>query len=122
MIAPSDHPQYRGIRRYRDHSDGRRHANIQVKASLKRVNFFPMPAVERVRAGPRDWYVLLRWLPKELRFEGFMLSGRQAREEVESITSRSNAELLPAPARNSFPPSMWGHRPRQKRNCGGDGG
>ncbi len=63
--------------------DGRKHANIQVKTSLKRVTFFPMPPSNRVRSGGRDWYVLLRWLPKEGRFEGFILSGHQARLEVQ---------------------------------------
>ena len=75
--------------------DGRRHANIQVKTSLKRVNFFPMPSAERVRTGPRDWYVLLRWLQKQERFEGFMLTGREARQEVKRHRER---QRLPRPA------------------------
>ncbi len=62
--------------------DGTRHANIQVKASEKRRLFFPMPESEKVRAGPHDYYVLLRWLAKEERYEGYMLSGRAARYEV----------------------------------------
>jgi len=33
---------------------GTKHANVQVKASSKRVPFFPMPPAEKVRAGPRD--------------------------------------------------------------------
>lgn len=86
--------------------DGRRHANIQVKASLKRVNFFPMPAVDRIRAGPRDWYVLLRWLPKELRFEGFMLSGRQAREEVKR-DHQSQRRRIASGTRNQFFPALY---------------
>lgn len=35
--------------------DGKKHANVQVKASLKRVTFFPMPPSARVRAGPDDY-------------------------------------------------------------------
>jgi|SRR5438034_1726725 len=62
--------------------DGRRHANIQVKASQKRASFFLMPPSASVRAGPHDYYVLLRWLRNESRYEGFMLSGRVARNEV----------------------------------------
>ena len=62
--------------------DGKRHANLQVKTSLKRVNFFPMPSVEKIRAGVHDWYVLLRWIEKDQRFEGYMLLGKQARAEV----------------------------------------
>ena len=61
---------------------GRNTRNIQVKASQKRVTFFPMPPSNKVNAGPYTWYVLLRWLPSEERFEGFMLSGIQARAEV----------------------------------------
>ena len=62
--------------------DGRRHANLQVKASGSRVNFFPMPEPARIRSGPNDWYVLLRWLKAEDRYEGFMLSGKAAKAGV----------------------------------------
>jgi hypothetical protein len=41
-----------------------------------------MPPSTKVRSGARDYYVLLRWLAKEERYEGFMLSGRAARNEV----------------------------------------
>ncbi len=63
-------------------ADGRDHANIQVKTSLNRVQFFPMPESRNVRAGRKDYYVLVRWLKREGRFEGFMLTGEQARREV----------------------------------------
>jgi len=63
-------------------TDGSRHANIQVKTSQKRASFFRMPPSAKVRTGPRDFYVLVRWLPKENRYEGFLLSGRAARNEV----------------------------------------
>ena len=62
--------------------DGKRHANLQVKASEKRRSFFLMPPSAKVRAGPHDYYVMLRWLANEDRYEGFMLSGRAARDEV----------------------------------------
>ena len=62
--------------------DGRKHANIQVKTSSKRTTFFPMPPSFKVRAGVRDYYVLLRWVENDGHFEGFLLSGRQARAEV----------------------------------------
>lgn len=62
--------------------DGRRHANIQVKASSKRALFFRMPPSTRVRAGPRDFYVLVRWLPRDRRYQAFMLTGAEARAEV----------------------------------------
>jgi hypothetical protein len=62
--------------------DGKRHANIQVKASSKRASFFLMPPSSKVRGGTHDYYVLLRWLASENHYEGFMLSGREARSEV----------------------------------------
>jgi hypothetical protein len=63
--------------------EGTRHANIQVKASSKRAPFFPMPPAEKVRIGRHDFYVLVRWLETEGRYEGFLLSGRQAKQAVE---------------------------------------
>ena len=62
--------------------DGRKHANIQVKSSSKRVLFFRMPPSARMRTGPRDFYVLARWLKNERRYECFMLTGREAKEAV----------------------------------------
>jgi hypothetical protein len=62
--------------------DGRRHANIQVKTSSKRALFFRMPPSARVKAGPRDFYVLARWIEKERRYECFMLTGREAKAAV----------------------------------------
>jgi hypothetical protein len=62
--------------------DGKRHANIQVKTSQKRVNFWPMPPSEKVCSKPNDYYVLVRWLPGEKRFEGFMLGGSEAKAQV----------------------------------------
>ena len=85
--------------------DGKRHANLQVKASLKRVGFFPMPPADKVRAGPHDWYVLLRWLPREGRFEGFILPGRQAREEVVREQKRQ-AKRIKAHGRGKFFPAL----------------
>lgn len=83
--------------------NGTEHANIQVKTSLKRVNFFPMPSPERIKTGPRDWYVLLRWVAANNAFEGFMLSSGEARAEVEkaeasqkkSMTSGRRTKLFP---------------------------
>ena len=62
--------------------DGRAHANIQVKTSSKRASFFRMPFSSRVKYGSRDYYVLVRWLEREQRYEGFMLTGREAKAEV----------------------------------------
>ena len=86
--------------------DGRKHANVQVKTSLKRVTFFPMPPSSRVRAGERDWYVLLRWLPAIGHFESFMLSGRQARLEVQR-GERFQARRIAAGTRKKIFPSIY---------------
>jgi hypothetical protein len=62
--------------------EGTRHANIQVKSSSKKASFFPMPPPKKIRAGPRDFYVLVRWLESEERFECFLLTGKVARAAV----------------------------------------
>jgi hypothetical protein len=62
--------------------DGAKHANIQVKSSSNMVAFFRMPSSDRIMAGPRDFYVLLRWDEKASRYDGFLLLGREARDEV----------------------------------------
>jgi hypothetical protein len=59
-------------------SDGSGHANIDVKTSQNRVGFWPMPSSEKVCHGPNDYYVLLRWIEKQKKFEGFMLTGAEA--------------------------------------------
>ena len=63
-------------------TEGTRHANIDVKTSQACVKFWPMPPSNRVCHGPNDYYVLLRWLKKENRFEGFMVTGAEAKQEV----------------------------------------
>lgn len=73
--------------------DGKKHANIQVKTSQKRVNFWPMPPSERVCAKPKDYYVLVRWLPREKKFEGFMLRGSEAKAEVRDAEERQRRRI-----------------------------
>ena len=63
--------------------EGTRHANIQVKASSKKAGFFPMPIPGKIRVGTADVYVLVRWLQEQRRYQGFLLSGHEAREAVE---------------------------------------
>lgn len=69
------------------------HANIQVKASSKGVAFFPMPAAERVRTGPRDFYVFVRWLEAEKRYQGFLLTGKQTKLAVEEACSSQRKRM-----------------------------
>lgn len=74
-------------------TDGRRHANIQVKTSQKKAPFFRMPPSHRVKVGPRDFYVLLRWRESEARYEGFLLAGREARAEVRRTEKRQRGRI-----------------------------
>ena len=65
-------------------SDGKHHKNLQVKASSKRVTFWLMPPRRKIRAGPNDYYVLVRRLEKEKppRFEAFLVSGKEAKKKL----------------------------------------
>lgn len=68
--------------------DGKKHANIQVKTSQNRVNFWPMPPAAKVCSKSNDYYVLVRYLSKEKRFEAFMLKGSEAKREVNADEQR----------------------------------
>ncbi|MEJ8840454.1 hypothetical protein [Ramlibacter sp. AN1133] len=83
--------------------DGTKHANIQVKASSKRVAFFPMPPAEKVRTGGRDVYVLVRWLESEARYQGFLLTGKQARAAVEDACDRQRVNIRNGTRTKEFP-------------------
>jgi hypothetical protein len=71
--------------------EGTPHANIQVKASSKRVSFFPMPPVAKVRDGPDDYYVLVRWLDDNGHYECFLLTGKEARRATRSGSAHQGA-------------------------------
>ncbi len=86
--------------------EGTWHANVQVKSSSKAVGGFPMPAADKVRTGKRDFYVLARWVEKpgqDGRYECFLLTGRQAKAEIErtnaikqrAIDARTRKVLIP---------------------------
>lgn len=61
---------------------GRKHANLQVKASKSRVTNFPVAEGKLIRVHRNSWFVLLRWIKAEGCFEGFMLSSEEARAEA----------------------------------------
>ena len=68
--------------------DGSKHANIQVKTNSGR-NFWLMPQPKKIRCGPRDFYVLLRRTEGEgASFDGFMLTGKDARRRVQQRMSQ----------------------------------
>ena len=72
-------------------SDGKRHANIQVKTTRNKANFFLMPSPSKIRTGPRDFYAYVRWLKAEKRFEAFLLTGLEAKLEVERSVGEQQA-------------------------------
>jgi hypothetical protein len=82
---------------------GTKHANIQVKASSKRATFFPMPPAEKVRAGKRDIYVFVRWLPDDERYECFLLTGSQARNAVEGEIESQRTRIKTGNRKVEFP-------------------
>ena len=61
---------------------GTKYATIQVKASSRKVNFFLMPTHVKVNVHRTAYYVFLRWLERESRYECFLLTGSQTKEEV----------------------------------------
>ena len=61
---------------------GTKHANLQVKTSFGTGDFWPMPPSTKVRKGPDDHYVFLRWLGDEGRYTAYMLPGREVRSCV----------------------------------------
>ena len=83
--------------------EGTKHANIQVKTSSKRVNFFPMPPAEKVRAGKHDVYVLLRWLTKQSTYEVFLLTGSQARDAVNESVKAQRESIQKGTRAKEFP-------------------
>lgn len=83
--------------------EGTRHANIQVKASSKRVAFFPMPPAEKVRTGRHDYYVFVRWLESGAAYQGFLLTGKQAREAVEDACKGQRVNIKKGTRMKEFP-------------------
>ena len=84
---------------------GTKHANIQVKASSKKVSFFPMPAPEKIRTNRNDFFVLVRWIEAEggSRYECFLLSGRVARAEVERELAGQRVSIAAGSRKVEFP-------------------
>lgn len=53
-------------------SDGSWHANLQVKSSKNRVNFWPVGAKYGDFSGRSNFFVFVRYVAKEARFEAFL--------------------------------------------------
>lgn len=73
--------------------DGKQHANIQVKTSLTKAKFWMMPPSKKVCTMPNDYYVLVRWIETEKRFEGFLLTGIEAEKEVAAEERRQEEQI-----------------------------
>lgn len=83
--------------------EGTRHANIQVKASSKRVGFFPMPPPEKIRTSPNDFFVLARWLDDQSKYQCYLLTGREARAEVVRAVAFQQARVDSGTRGSTFP-------------------
>jgi hypothetical protein len=97
--------------------DGKKHANIQVKTSLKEAKSWIMPPAKEVRTMPNDYYVLVRWVEREKRFEGFMVKGREAEREVAAEEKRQGEQIKIGRHGKTLYPSIpvWGTWARQEK-------
>jgi|SRR2546425_7931684 len=69
-------------------SDGSWHAKLQVKSSKNKVNFWPVGSKYRDFSGPNNFFVFVRFVEREARFEAFLV---QAEEAIKRI-DRTEAE------------------------------
>jgi hypothetical protein len=77
--------------------DGSGQASLQVKTSLKKVDFWPTSRPERCLRGQCSFYVFLRFLLERNRFEAFLESGdnvaKQVKENLEDYKERGRKEF-----------------------------
>jgi len=75
------------------------HANLQVKASQYRVNFWPISARYNQFSGPGNFYVFVRYLKAEARFEAFLETADRviadSRAAADEARRRGNKEWAP---------------------------
>ena len=60
-------------------------ANLQVKTSQKKVSFWPTSMPKKCLRGKSCFYVFLRFLPKEKRFQIFLQDSRKVVTRVREI-------------------------------------
>ena len=78
---------------------GTKHANLQVKTSFGTRDFWPISASKKIRSGPHDYYIFLRWLGPEERYQGYLVQGREVKLRVkraEAETKRKGQRQFPA--------------------------
>jgi len=63
--------------------DGSGQANLQVKTRSSKEDYWPTSRPERCLKGPRSFYVFVRYLPDEERFEAFLESGSNVAKQVQ---------------------------------------
>ena len=64
--------------------DGSGQANLQVKTRSSKADYWPTSRPERCLKGPRSFYVFVRYLPDEERFEAFLESGSNVAKQVQN--------------------------------------
>ena len=78
--------------------DGKKMASLQVKASAKKVKFWPTPKHDKVIDGKGCYYVFLRYVETKEDFEAFLVSGGEVKKQV-----TENAEYYKSKGRKEFP-------------------
>jgi lysine/ornithine N-monooxygenase len=80
--------------------DGSWHANLQVKTSKNKVGFWPVGYRYKDLKGENNYYVFLRYLKDEKRFEAFLETAdkvaRQVEEEYLRCKKQGYAEWAPS--------------------------
>ena len=80
-------------------ADGAWHANLQVKTSRNRVRFWPVGKRFEQVCGKNNFYVFVRHIKREARFEAFLESADRVAEDIrasiESSRNRGSAEWTP---------------------------
>ena len=63
--------------------DGSGQASLQVKTASMKRDYWPTSGPERCLKGSRSFYVFVRYLPDEKRFEAFLESGSNVAKQVQ---------------------------------------
>ena len=66
--------------------DGAHTASIQVKTSQTKVGFWPTPQATAITDSEGVWFVFLRWITAETRFEAFIASASLVKSHVQAHT------------------------------------
>jgi len=70
-------------------ADGSWHANLQVKTSQKRVTYWPVGTRFEQWRGKNNFYVFVRFLEKESRFEAFLESADRVIQQVKARSKKA---------------------------------